>query len=186
MKRIIFVFICLIVSVSLSAEKNPYYVYGVDFSKVKVYCASESPEKFVQAFKDINILLISENEKYNFSHILNNKVELKIDPMLKKLSNCDYSDLITFDSEYGEINCAEIIKDYNLSQKEGVGVVLIAKLLNKPLERAIYDFVIFDISTRNILYIKELAGEASGFGLRNYWAGSIYDILRHEKRIKIE
>ena len=34
MKRIVFVFICLIVPVSLSAEKNPYYVYGVDFSKV--------------------------------------------------------------------------------------------------------------------------------------------------------
>ena len=80
----------------------------------------------------------------------------------------------------------ELRKMNNLSQKEGVGVVLIAKLLNKPLEKAIYDLVIFDISTRNILYIKEVVGEASGFGLRNYWAGSIYDILRHEKRIKIE
>lgn len=159
---------------------------GVDFSKVKVYASNDSPEKFVQAFKDINILFISENDKYSFYRILNNKAELRIDPMLKKLSNCDYPDLITLDSEYGDINCAEIIKDYNLSQKEGVGVVLIAKLLNKPLERAIYDLVIFDISTRNILYIKEVAGEASGFGLRNYWAGSIYDILRHEKRIKIE
>ena len=68
-----------------------------------------------------------------------------------------------------------------MPQTEGVGVVLVAKLLNKPMSKATYELITFDISTREILSKREVSGKAGGFGLRNYWAGSVYNIIKSIK-----
>jgi len=40
--------------------------------------------------------------------------------------------------------------------------------------------IAFDIATRKILSKREVSGKAGGFGLRNYWAGSVYNIIKKE------
>ena len=47
----------------------------------------------------------------------------------------------------------------------------------------LYDLVVFDIASREVIMHKMVAGEARGFGLRNYWAGSIYDIIKANKKL---
>jgi hypothetical protein len=43
-------------------------------------------------------------------------------------------------------------------------------------------FVTFiNMNTKEVLFTERMTGEPGGFGLRNYWAGSVYNIL---KRIK--
>ena len=44
--------------------------------------------------------------------------------------------------------------------------------------------VFFDIKSRNIVSSFKLTGAASGFGLRNYWAGSVYDAMKKVKKYK--
>lgn len=180
MKKVLLLTMCLLGLFTVNAQtKNNFYLYGVDFTHAKVYAALESLEEFAQAFEGINMLLVTEPEKYDFSRMLNKRVDLEIEPMLDIVSSCDYSDLKILDDDVEDLDCSAIVKSYVLEQTEGTGIVMIAKLLSKPEGQASYELVVFDIASREILSQKEVIGKAKGFGLRNYWAGSIYSVLRN-------
>ena len=179
MKKFLLIVACIFsISILHAQGDTKYYVYGVDFTHAKVYAAEESVEQFAQAFEGINMLLITEPGKYDFASMIGGyRTTLCLDPMMKLLSSCDYSDLKTYNREFPEIDCAQCVKSYDLPQTEGMGVVLIAKLLDKPNKLAIYSVVIFDIATRDIVAEMEVGGYAGGFGLKNYWARTVYNIL---------
>ena len=133
----------------LNAQNNEkIYAYGIDYSYAKVYAADESVEQFAKAFENINMLIVTEPEKYDFSRIMGKRVEVVIEPMLKVITTADYANLKSLNSTYEEPKYSEIVKNYKLPQTEGVGVVLVAKLLNKPMSKATYELITFDISTR--------------------------------------
>lgn len=178
MKRLALLLALVVCSVSSSwAQNKNCYVYGVDFSHAKVYAAEESVQDFARAFEAINLLLVTESSKYNFNTFCGCSVTLVLDPMMRHISSTDFSNLKTYQKNSPEIDYAKCIKEYVLPQKEGVGLVLIAKFLDKLEDTAYYDLVLFDIATREVELQKLVFGKAGGFGLRNYWAGSIHDIL---------
>ncbi len=179
MKKLLLIFFCLLgLSIVKADAQDKMYCYGVDFSYAKVFAADETVEQFAKAFSGVNLLFISEPDKYDMSHVFYNKsVENVIEPMLAVVTNCDYSNLKTYSSKYEQPDYSVIIKNYELPQTEGEGLILIAKLLDKPRGIAAYELVIFDIATREILIQREVTGKARGFGLRNYWAGSIYNVI---------
>lgn len=179
MKRLLFMLLCTFSITMLNAQNNEkIYVYGIDYSYAKVYAADESVEQFAKAFEGINMLIITEPDKYDFSRIIDKRVDVVIEPMLKVVTSADYTNLKSLNSTYEEPKYSEIVKDYNVPQTEGIGLVLIAKLLNKPMGKGIYELITFDISTREILSKREVSGKTGGFGLRNYWAGSIYNVIK--------
>lgn len=179
MKKLLLIFACIFSISMLHAQSGEkYYVYGVDFTQVKVCAAEESEEQFAQVFESINMLFIAEPEKYDCSDMLKCRTTIVIDPMMKLLSSCDYADLKVYSREFPEIDYAQCVKSYELPQTEGMGVVLIAKMLDKPNRLAIYNVVLFDIATREIIAQEEVAGYAGGFGLRNFWARSVYNVLQ--------
>lgn len=181
-KFLLIVIVCLINSITLNAQScEKYYMYGVDFTHTNVYGAEESVEQFKNAFEGINMLFLTEPQKYDFSKIIDKRVELMIEPISKLNASNDFNGLKTFSSTYDAPEYSKVIKEYELKETEGVGIVLIAKLLNKTENKGIYELITFDISTREILSTREVSGKARGFGLRNYWAGSIYSIIKSVK-----
>ena len=56
--------------------------------------------------------------------------------------------------------------------------MLVATEYNKPLELGKYIVLIFNPSTKQIVYQKAIQGTAGGFGLRKYWASTAYNALR--------
>lgn len=183
MKKTLLFLFCTICSIALNAQRSEskVYTYGVDFTHAKVFGAKESVDDFAKAFYDINMLLVTEADKYDFSRVVKQPVYIAIEPMLNITSEATYDNMKTLSNIYDEPNCAEIIENYELPQTEGTGIVIIAKLLDKPNACATYDLVVFDIATRNILTKKETVGDAEGFGLRNYWARSVYNVIRKTK-----
>lgn len=180
MKKTLFLLlVCLFGSLSINAQSEKVFVYGIDFSPVKVYGTDEPVEQFAEAFKNINYLLITEREKYDFSKMLKAKVVVDIETVMNKLSASDYSDMKVWNTDYADVDCASIVQNYALRQTEGTGVVLIAKILNKGVKKAVYELVLFDIATREILLQEEVVGEAGGFGLRNFWAASVYNVIEN-------
>ena len=185
MKKLFLIIACAFSISTLSAQnKEEYYVYGVDFSYARVYAAEESVEQFAKAFTAINMLIVQESEKYDFSRVVNRRVKVVMDPILKIASTCSYSGLKTWDSTYTAPDYAAIIKGYNLPQTEGTGIIMMAKVLNKLENHATYELIIFDIASRNIIAQRKVKGNAGGFGLRNYWARSVYEITE-TTRIKM-
>lgn len=185
MKRLLSVLFLAFSIIALNAQNNEkVYVYGIDYSYAKVYAADESVEQFAAAFESINMLIISEPDKYDFSRILGKRVNVVLEPVLKIVSSCDYADLKTLNNSYEEPEYTEIVKNYELPQTEGLGCILVAKVLDKPMGKASYELITFDIATREILTEREVSGKAGGFGLRNYWAGSVYHVIKKVKLYK--
>ena len=57
-----------------------------------------------------------------------------------------------------------------------------AESLNKSLKEAYFHFVAIDMKTKKILIYDRLREKPKGFGLRNYWAGSIYRFIKEIKK----
>jgi hypothetical protein len=153
------------------------YIYGVDFSEVQVYGALESEDDFAEAFKGINMLFITEPSKYDMSLVINRYAKLMLGPVMEVLEDCDFESMKTYDNECPEIDYAECVEYYDIEQEDGIGVVLIAKFLNKPEKYGEYAIVIFDIASRKVLKAIDVRGDAGGFGLRNFWARSVYNAI---------
>ena len=69
-------------------------------------------------------------------------------------------------------------RNYSIEEKSGNGFIVIATLLDKSANKASYKVVLFDIETREILKEKEFTSKAGGFGLRNFWARTIYTLTK--------
>ena len=190
MKKLILVF-ALLVSISGFAQNKEILkdikavdFYGVDFSHAKVYGAKETVENFKYAFQDINNLFISEVKKYNIAKFLNKEVlGTHIENVKARASEIKVDDLFTTNSDFklDDNTVKQIIKSLSIKEKEGTGFILVAERLNKLQNKGYYHVVFFDIKSRDIIDTWKADGKARGFGLRNYWAGSVYSVLKNMK-----
>lgn len=155
--------------------------YGVDFSRAKTFGASETGAQFVKAFGDINTLVIGEWKKYNVAKYLNKQVAIQDIAVAQRANNSiDQAQIPTTSSMYSLTNedIAAMVKAYDIRETNGTGLVILGELLNKQNNRGSYVVVLFDIASREVLYHKSMQGKAGGFGLRNFWAGALYNVLK--------
>lgn len=188
----VYVFFCLLLTVSLNikAQQNVSDVhevnyYGIDFSKVKIYRAKESADQFQNAFKAINDLTLNEDKKYDFEKFFKKTVVTKSFDMVDKRNRENSPEMLprkVASKEIKEMHLTpeevkEVIAAYG-NEDSGIGVVIIAVLLNKDAPEGTYDVVFFDVKTKDILFEKQVVGKAGGAGLRNFWANSVIDAVK--------
>lgn len=166
--------------------------YGIDFSHAKMVgefvgttqiSGSEIKENFIPEW---NQLILKEPQKFNLY------TTFRKETVYKDLGS------VTFNNE--NINAAtimseniyefkdpltiliETVKNFkNNKIEKGIGLVFIVESFDKyKVESAIY-ITFFDIETKKIILAEKLNGIASGFGIRNYWSGSIYKIFKQIK-----
>lgn len=163
--------------------------YGVDFSSARALGVNETSQQFATAFGAINMLLVDEYNKYNLEKFLSkDDVALHLEHL-----NPSYGKIVTnedfkiYDDGYTiDINkIKSLIQGYDVDFKYEVGAVMIAELLNKRDGYATYHFVFFDNDSKNIIASYPLKCKIGGFGLRNFWAKSVYNAMKGiEKSIR--
>jgi hypothetical protein len=171
---------CATVSAQSNVGSNVNY-YGVDFSKTKVFGAAETGWEFKEAFNKINTLVIAEWTKYDPGKFLYKNIIVRdIAPTAALNGEIDPSEIETIRSDYyiSKEEVAEMVRRYELQEKEGTGLVIIGEILDKTTYMGTFVVVYFDIASREVLHGEGMAGKARGFGLRNYWAGSLLDAMR--------
>lgn len=183
---LLFVFLAATLAKAQEGEKdmNRVCVYGVDYSLVKVFGSDELPGDFIESFYRINRLLLTEGKKYNIGKYLKKKID-KIDLTTVDAHNeaLSQNDLFTGTSDY-EAPFSQIealIKNFDTAGYHGYGFLMVAQLLNKAEKKASYTVVIFDTDTKKIVKSSLMYGKAGGIGLRNYWANSVYDVIKSLK-----
>lgn len=179
MKKIFLVSLLILLGIftAEAKESEPINVYGVDYTSVKVFGASETVHQFADAFEGINGLLMQEAQKYDFTHVVGGFYKLKLDMIFEMTQDYTYPDLKVFSKDIEPVNVVDKIKNYKLKEESGTGLILIATLLDKSTNKGTYKVVLFDIATREILREGVFSGKAKGFGLRNYWARTVFRLL---------
>jgi superfamily II helicase len=155
--------------------------FGVDFTAAKFTLVTDDPAVIVnQYLKQINMLILQEPEKFNIKKFFNkaeviNSVDFAIDNNLKiNPSSLVITDAFKLTPE--DIN--KLISKYDTKDKSGTGMIFIAENLNKSIQTATFYVCFFDIATKKIIDSRRMVGKPSGIGFRNYWAGSIYNIMK--------
>ena len=168
-------------------EVNDIDFYGVDYSHARTIGATESTEKFVTAFIEINKLFISESSKYNvYKYFNKNNVTMHIENMCEKQN--EITGTISTDNDNYKLDFATIknmVYGYDVDYQHNIGVVIIAEKLNKTEATATYYVVYFDNMSKDIIAIYPNKEKTKGFGLRNYWARSVYETLHSIKGMVI-
>ncbi|MBR6105268.1 MAG: hypothetical protein IKP81_09470 [Paludibacteraceae bacterium] len=167
---------------------DSYVFYGVNFSKCHTYGWGQNPEQTLGALSEINGLFISEMDKYNIRKFLKKNVDnMDVDVSVKQTLNRDPKTLETYnENERLSVDTIKnVIKGLELKENKGYGLMIFADFLNKKKQVGIYQYVFFDIASREIVETWEATGEAGGFGFRNYWAKSVYNTLKTNRFKKL-
>jgi hypothetical protein len=72
----------------------------------------------------------------------------------------------------------QIVKNYALREKEGIGMVVNLSNFNKEREYSHIWVSFFDIATREILFAVEATGKAGGAGMTKHWAEGVSAAFR--------
>lgn len=163
--------------------------YGMDFTKAHFVGTFDQGSgfdpadgealvtKWIPAWNDL-----VEAEKMNFNlkqafrkrHVYYDmgsvyQLNKKIDPEL----------LLSYkETKISKATIREMVKRYtNNEKKEGIGLVFIIENFNKNSKTTGLYVTFFDIETKKVLITEFMSGNPVGFGLRNYWAGAIKDVL---------
>jgi hypothetical protein len=155
---------------------------GIDFTEARFTSVAESPDIIVnQYIPSINTLVITEQSKYDFKKFLKlSQVTNNIDLANQFNAKIDPSKLvITNDYKFEMDKVKDVIKKYDVKDNSGTGLIFIAENLNKVAKSASYYVCFFDLKTKEIIDCKKKTGPVTGIGFRNYWASSIYAILKY-------
>ncbi len=163
---------------------------GLDFSETRIFgdpntSALDIKERY---FNSINELILSESQKYNVSKSFRrtnltfdlSQVQTnnsKVDPATIAATNPNQM------ARMNEAMVEKIVKGYNINNQKGFGIVFLVESLDKTSKSASMYVTIFDLETKNVLLTKRMTAKPGGFGFRNYWGNTIYEILKQiEKR----
>ena len=141
----------------------------------------ESPDEIVNQYLNaINTVIIAEPGKYNIKKFFNkDDVIYSVETVSEKNSKIDPSKVvINGDYKLGSTEVDNIIKKLDTKDNTGMGLIFIAESLNKSTSSGSYYVCFFNIATKEIIDSKKISGNAKGFGFRNYWAGSVYEVMK--------
>ncbi|MBN2632639.1 MAG: hypothetical protein JXR66_03720 [Bacteroidales bacterium] len=187
----VILFICNISAYSQNAEDlfvrtGPEIVWlGVDFTQVKLYGdhGTVGQDELIPLFDAINRLIITEREKYNLADALRrDDIPFNLEMVTKLNSGINPGSLFPLSSAEEKSRLDEdaisvLVKQYDVPDSEGIGLIFFMESIDKTTERGTMWVTFFRLADRNLLFTEKLSGTAGGFGFRNHWARTVYEVI---------
>ena len=169
---------------------TPITYLGVDFTQARLIndagaSATDLKEKH---FPGINQVVINEPKKYDLEKAFKTTITSDIS-VTEKVNATIEADKIKSSSSSDEnrLDAAAIqnvVNQYDVSGKKGVGLVFIMEGLNKPGAKGSMYVTFIDMPSKKVLFTERMTGKAGGFGYKNFWAKSVYEVLEDIQKSK--
>lgn len=202
MRKIFIISVCYLLTTfsfgqSSSDVFNPgsysFYWLGIDFSHVKIigdftqFGEAGSVDAYQiknQYFPSWNNLVLSEPEKYDIKGMFKlDRLENDIDMITKINADANSNEMQASSApNYTEENIRSFVSSYNTGGKSGIGLVFIAEVLDKNTPEGCFHVVAINMSSKEVLMWERITSKPGGFGVRNYWAGAVYNIIKESKK----
>lgn len=188
MKKFLFLFTASVVAFSMSSQsfksiynKSTKTWLGIDYTATKFIgsVGFTEPTELPSYTEKWNGFVIIEPSKYNLEKaFISQKVGIDLEQANARNAKIDGPANIqdkdyTLSSEEAE----QIALAYDYTDIDGVAMMLVAESYDKRNEKGNYWLVIVNAPTKTVIYIKSYSGKAAGFGFRNYWARTFYEVL---------
>jgi|SoiMethySBSTD1v2_1073268.scaffolds.fasta_scaffold156775_3 hypothetical protein len=167
---------------------------GLDFSGAKFIGDRErlGSESDIRHLIDaINELMITEADKYNVAAAIQRKtVDNEIEVTNEHNAELDVLAMISTDGKdhihLNRSQVEEIISSYDFKGKSGIGLMFNVESFNKLLEEGSFWITFVTMGSKEVLFTERLTAPPAGFGMRNFWAGSVNGILAKIKKKEFE
>ncbi len=163
--------------------------YGLDFTLAQLvgpfdnikYAADRDAVKLRDHyFRAWNDIVIQENKKYDVAKFYKKKfVEYDLSES-DKLNSLINPEKLLISGVAPKLTLEKIqsaINNYDTKGKSGIALVYVVETFNKMLKKSVMHVTFFDISSKNIIFIKTMEAQPAGGGLRNYWAKCIHQTM---------
>lgn len=160
---------------------------GLDFTKFKIRGEDVEASELKKHLIEWNSLILKEEEKYDIAKFFEKKeVEKAIDPALKRNEEVDPEELIaesvTGTNELEKGTLKSLAKEYVDKEREGaLGILFVMEEFNKVKEFGSMWVSFIDMGTGNLLHTKRFETEPGGWGFRNYWAKTCFNVMQQAK-----
>lgn len=200
-KTIALMFVLMVVSSAFAQTKSDVFSpdaeitwLGLDFTAAKFIGDRErlgSTSDIRHLLDALNELMVKEADKYNVAAALKRKqVQNAIDVTMEHNAELDILSLISAQgNDHVHLNpdgVEQIISDYDFKGKSGIGLMFNVESLNKLIEEGSFWVTFVNMGTKEILFTERLTAPPSGFGMRNFWAGSVNGVLAKIKKKEFE
>ena len=167
---------------------------GLDFSGAKFIGDRErlGSESDIRHLIDaINELMITEADKYNVAAAIQRKtVDNEIEVTNEHNAELDVLAMISTDGKdhihLNRSQVEEIISSYDFKGKSGIGLMFNVESFNKLLEEGSFWITFINMGSKEVLFTERLTAPPAGFGMRNFWAGSVNGVLAKIKKKEFE
>lgn len=167
---------------------------GLDFSGAlfigdrEKYGTEDDIKKLIESW---NTLMDVEYEKFNIGKALDkSKVDKAIE--ITMTHNADLivtemlSDNIKDHDHLSTESVQQILYSYDFGDRSGIGLMIVVESFDKLSAKGSMYFTFFDLASREILVCEKMVEKPGGFGLRNFWAATVYGSLKSLEKKEFE
>lgn len=167
---------------------------GLDFTSTKLIGDRErlGSESDVRHLLDAwNDLILAEADKFDIAKTIGRvKVENVISVTKEHNTELDVMGMFSEnEKDYLHIKVSdveEIIAGYDFKDLSGIGLMFNVESFNKINVEGSVWVTFINLGTKEVLFTERLVAPPTGMGLRNYWAGCIYEILTKIRKKEFE
>ena len=156
--------------------------YGVDFTKAKVVGAEYRATDMIRAFGNTNQAFMNEPNRFNVAKALKVAIErMQLTTVRERNLAIPYDALSTVEvaEALSEEQVAEVVAAY--PEGSGYGALILGEEINGATSQVRLRMVVFDRTSREIVYQRVADIEVEGTTPRELWTEGIYFFLKKWK-----
>lgn len=192
MKKALFIIFALSLLLPLSASKNSQVAnelvwFGIDYSLVKFIGTpthfADIPKIQNYYFRAWNDLILAEENKYDLKKAFSvSTIYYDMENSCVRSENRSMEGIVQA-SPYAidEEQVRAVVKSNVNPEENIVGAMFVMETLNKLEGVSSMWLAVFNVGSGEILYMRRYSGAVGGFGFRNYYARSYYNVIKNLK-----
>ena len=160
---------------------------GIDYTLVKFIGSadqfSDLPKIQNYYFRAWNEIIQAEKGKYDLNIAFSvATVHYNIENTILRSQERDMSGIIQFDPyTIDEEQVKSVVMLNTDPSADELGAMFVMETLNKIEEVSTMWLAVFNLASGEILYMRRYSGSVGGFGFRNYYARSLYNVIKNLK-----
>ncbi|POY36542.1 hypothetical protein C3K47_09200 [Solitalea longa] len=157
---------------------------GIDFTETRLI---GDPKTYSWELKDkhfggINEVVVKESGNYTIASAFRRKELVNnLSFVTEHNKLIDAEKIISYDvrdtMRLSRDHIQRIIDSYNFGNEKGIGLMFVMESMCKTTATGSFYVVLFDMESKKRILTQRMVGDAGGFGFRNYWARTVYEII---------
>jgi hypothetical protein len=157
--------------------------FGIDYTLVQFIGSrdqfSDIPKIRDHYFRAWNDLILEEEGKYDLKTAFSvDEISYEMENTIQRSVQREMDGIVQGGSySIDEAQVKAVVRLNTDPSMHKMGAMFVMETLNKTMEESSMWVAVFKVDTGEIMYLRKYKGAVGGFGFRNYWARSYYNVI---------